>query len=151
MTPISVNDAPRRVLINPISPTQIYLTTSPESTIMVIENGEQISAPGFDSLSSAGYMEYILKVYPPSNVSGQVIYNKFALLTDIVNRLQWTASLSSNIAGYTITRNGTYLTTVNGTAYNDYNRPVGATDTYVIRAKHVDSAVSAPVTITLSQ
>jgi YVTN family beta-propeller protein len=147
---LDLDNDPNRVLVNPLTPTQVYITTIPQSSVFVVENGVVVESQSFiNNLTAANYMEYIFKVYPPTALSGTRIANKFALVTDFVNKLEWTASLSSSVTGYTISRNGQYLTTVTNTSYFDYNRTLGQTDTYQIRAIVANGSQSVAATVSV--
>ncbi len=80
---------------------------------------------------------------PPTNGQGSHVKNRFALLIEWYNQLHWTASISPNVTGYNIRRNGTLIATnVPGTSYRDNNRPKNGTDVYLITSVNAEGSES---------
>lgn len=73
-------------------------------------------------------------VEPPTNLQGTKIKNKFALQTDNINRITWTASTTSDVTGYTIYRNGTLIgfSPSYQLFFDDHNRRPGVVSTYSV-------------------
>jgi hypothetical protein len=80
---------------------------------------------------------------PPTNGQGSHVKNRFALLIEWYNQLSWTASISPNVTGYNIRRNGTLIATnIPGTSYRDNNRPKNGTDVYLITSVNAEGSES---------
>lgn len=88
---------------------------------------------------------------PPTDGVGIKIKNRFPLLIQWYNELKWTASASSEVAGYNIRRNGILIAQgVVKTSYVDYNRPKKGVDVYTITSvdnQGAESLTSLEITI----
>lgn len=147
-TPIPLSAAPWQVAINPADQEQVYSTTTPSSTVMVVYDGTQISAPNFDAnLTDANYFAYFTGTFLPSNLTGEVINNRFLLQTDIVHRLSWSASASLDVVSYAIFRNGVEIANVAALSYDDHNRSPNTIDFYEVKAVTADGTMSDPASI----
>lgn len=81
---------------------------------------------------------------PPTNGDGNRVKNRFALLLEWYNELNWTASVSSGVVGYNIRRNGSLIAEdVKQLFYLDYNRPKNGVDTYQISSLFEDGTESS--------
>ena len=70
---------------------------------------------------------------PPTNGHGQKVKNQFPFEVEWFNLLSWTASTSSSVVGYNVTRNAVLI--ANNIAlltYTDVNRPQYGADVYTI-------------------
>ncbi len=81
---------------------------------------------------------------PPTNGKGNRVKNRFALLLEWYNELNWTASVSSGVVGYNIRRNGSLIAEgIKQLFYMDYNRPKNGVDTYQISSLFEDGTESS--------
>ena len=139
-----------QVAINPENQSQVYSTTNPQSTVVVVNNGVRTAISDFDNnLTSAAYLAYIVSANPspPTSLTGSVIKNRFVLQTDTVHRLAWPASASSDVVSYAVLRNGSQIATVSSTSYDDHNRSPNTTDFYQVKAIDADGNQSYPVSV----
>jgi DNA-binding beta-propeller fold protein YncE len=157
-SPISLTHPPFEVAINPVNNQQVYLTANPASTVMVVENGSQVAAPDFDAnLTSAFFLAYFQSSPSPSpsaptSLVGKVIKDRFVLQTDIVHRLTWSASSSSNVVSYVISRNGVQIATIPADGklrYDDHNRSPDEVDFYQVSAVDANGNQSTPASVTV--
>lgn len=92
-------------------------------------------------------------INPPSSFEGNVIKNRFASQTDIINVLKWTPPAdSSGIISYQISRNGVVIAVVPASepnTYSDHNRQNNTTYTYTIVSLNASGAESTPLSIAL--
>lgn len=97
------------------------------------------------------FLGYTNPVEPPSNLQGQQKKNDFGLMYELFNQLNWTPSPSSDVAGYSIYRNGVKIATLGPSTYTyqDNNRKKGTSYTYAVTAFDSQGIESIPVTITI--
>ena len=80
---------------------------------------------------------------PPTDGTGQHVKDRFALVIEWYNKLEWTASVSSGVVGYNIRRNGTLIAQdVKELFYTDHNRPKNGVDIYQINSLFEDGTES---------
>lgn len=101
--------------------------------------------------SSAGAVHFL--VFPPINLSGKQVKNKFLTQTDYVNCLSWEPNLASaTLASYKIYRDSG-LTDLAGivpatqTHFKDHNRTKNTTYTYYIVAVDANGNASSPAVV----
>ncbi len=97
------------------------------------------------ALATKGTQDTIAPTVPTKLVAGTITSNTTAL--------SWVPATDDNsgVAGYTIYRNGTKLTTIAGTAYTSTNLTPETTYTYTVRAEDVagnQSSDSASISVT---
>jgi hypothetical protein len=109
-----------------------------------------IGAPTFVQFDFLGYPPSIV-VEPASNLQGVQIQNSFGFVYELYNQLTWTLSISPNVAGYTISRDGEVIATVNAATslYQDHNRPRGVLSVYSVVAFDNSGTTSSAVTVTV--
>lgn len=89
---------------------------------------------------------------PPSKFMGKVIKNKFFTQTDRIHQLTWTPSSDKTVVAYKIFRNGQLIATIPASCaflYNDHNRSINVSDTYVLLAVNAFGTESTSLTVTL--
>jgi hypothetical protein len=84
-------------------------------------------------------------VYPPQSLKAEVLKSQFVLQTDITHSLSWTRSVSANVAGYEIRRNGEKISVVKDLFYIDHNRAPNEIDLYEVRAMDDSGNLSAAI------
>lgn len=156
-TPIPLTQPPTQVAINPANNLQVYIaapTNVNPGTVMVVQNGAQVPNAAYDAnLPNASYLAYIvLSPFPPSSLTGKVINNRFVLQTDIVHRLNWGPSMSSDVTSYAVFRNGVQIANVSASGplvYDDHNRPPKAVDFYEVSAVDANGNLSTPISVSV--
>lgn len=90
---------------------------------------------------------------PPSAFKGNVIKNRFASQTDIINVLKWSPPFdSSEIVAYQISRNGVVIADIPASSpnvYYDHNRQTNTTYTYTIVSLNANGNLSTSLSIIL--
>lgn len=90
---------------------------------------------------------------PPRNFNGEVVRNAFAVQTDRIHRLTWTASVDRNVVSYKLYRNSKLLKTFANQgasfSYSDHNRIKGVIDTYTLESVSGANVPSAQLTLQL--
>lgn len=84
---------------------------------------------------------------PPRNVQGITKKNDIGVEYSLFNHISWKASSSSDVAGYTIYRNGVKIATVGPLccAFNDFCVAKGSCNVYTVQAFDQNGNVSTPV------
>ncbi len=97
------------------------------------------------------YDSTTVPVQPPTSLSGKQKNDNFGTLSELFNQLKWNASLSDDITGYAIYRNGTLIATVGSNVfrYEDHNRKKGQSTTYGVAAINASGSQSSQITITI--
>ncbi|MES2273977.1 MAG: hypothetical protein V4487_07275 [Chlamydiota bacterium] len=86
---------------------------------------------------------------PPLNLNGSQVKNRFATQIDLVNVLNWNASVDPSVVKYFIFRDGMRIAIVSASSpltYRDHNRS-GQTTLYEVTAVDENDSESAPVSI----
>lgn len=89
---------------------------------------------------------------PPSNLQGKQKKNDFGLEYELYNKLTWTPSTSSDIAGYYIYRDGVKIAAVSASShsYEDHNRKKGVSYSYAITSFNSSGSESLPINIVIT-
>lgn len=88
---------------------------------------------------------------PPKDFKGKVIKSRFLSQLEIIHRLSWKPSPSSNVIQYQIFRNGTLLGTIPGNGpfrFEDHNQKKKKRVTYLLYAVGA-GGISTPATLSL--
>lgn len=90
-------------------------------------------------------------ILPPATLQGKQKKNDFGLQFELYNQLNWTASPSTDIAGYNIYRDGKKIATVNASTYTyrDNNRKKGISYSYAVTAFSTTGSESSPISIVI--
>ena len=99
--------------------------------------------PTFIQLEFLGYLQ------PASDFNGIQEKNSFGFVYELYNQLTWTPSVSSNVAGYYIYRNGKEIAKVDAAinSYQDHNRPRRTAFEYTLVAFDSNGNISLPVSV----
>lgn len=107
-------------------------------------------------IGSPTYVQFNFLGYPPNlqpvtNLHGKQLKNNFGLEYELYNQLSWQASVSSNVTGYFIYRDGVRIATTNAITYTyqDHNQPHNVAVVYALVAFDSDGNTSSPVTVTV--
>lgn len=87
---------------------------------------------------------------PPASVVGSFCKNKFAMQTDCIHTITWTASPTSTVVAYEIRRNGVVIAIVPATdrTFIDGGR-CRQTDVYTVAAIDINGLISPPVVVVI--
>lgn len=133
---IAVGNFPNGVAISPDG-LLAYVANYGDDNVTVIDVASQ-TVTGTITVGD-GPIAIAFTFFPnaPQDFAGKVINNRFALQTDRVNRLTWTASTDPTINSYLLLRDGQPLASIPATGpfvYEDHNRKKNVTYTYTLYA-----------------
>lgn len=122
----------------------IFTGTTPNYALSYLPLG----SPTFVQFEFSGYPDNLA---PPSNLQGKQKQNNFGFVYELYNQLSWTASPSSEIAGYYIYRDGSKIATVNASTYTyqDHERKKGTSYSYAVTAFNTSGSESSPINIVI--
>lgn len=102
-----------------------------------------VENPTFVQLDFLGYIQ------PAFDFHGVQKKNSFGFIYELYNELTWTASPSSDVAGYYIYRNGKEIAKVDAAtkSYKDHNRPRKVSFEYTLVAFDSNGNTSVPVSV----
>jgi hypothetical protein len=140
----------------PLSPSASTGTLQDTAIARVAGTSIMVATWGGDSDELPYYSTFVglptTGLLPPTDGQGSHVKNRFALLIEWYNQLDWTASTSPDVVGYNIRRNGALIAShVFGTSYRDGNRPHKGTDVYSItsvNAEGLESVATLEITVT---
>lgn len=98
------------------------------------------------------FLGYPASILPPTNFQGKQKKNNFGFVYELYNQLTWTPSLSPEVIGYIVYREGKKIATVDSSiyVYKDHNRKKGVTYSYAITAFNSTGSQSIPVSIVVT-
>jgi len=88
---------------------------------------------------------------PPSDLTGRMRVVKFATQVDRVKICTWVASLSPEVVGYNVYRDGVFIATTDASTltYEDHGRPYDTDEVYQVKSLNSDGSESSAVRVVI--
>lgn len=131
----------------------IYVAIYGGAAVSVIDPNTLTYTQISDPMSTFSIPNSVAFPYPvnfATQFRGQRKTNNFGTVREYFNQLTWAQASGSNVAGYSLYRNGNLIATLSGassTSYQDHNRPPSQTATYVLYAFDSNGNLSIPQAI----